>query len=300
MLLCPGDHHGGFNLIPEQIASLKDDPDISVVRVTSLDYLYVALSENPINPALGIKQNRQAIGYAIDYDGITNDLLGGNSVRPAAFLPVGVNGSTEALTKEIGYHQDLDRARKLLAVAGNPSGFSFQLNYANQALAGAAYATIAQKLQSDLSRVGIKVELAPKDMVTLGTEYSQGKLQANLAFWNPPCVENQLWASATVVRVAKRLHWDVPPELTQLVHDAAAERDLARAAVLWRKYQEQMVDFAHLFVLVQPIYQVAVRRSVTGLKVTAAGWMAEFDAAKPQSVSPITISGIDRSRGRCG
>jgi hypothetical protein len=66
-----------------------------------------------------------------------------------------------------------------------------------------------------------------------------------------------------------------------LVHDAAAEHDLAKSAVLWRKYQEQMVDFAHLFVLVQPIYQIAVHKNVAGLKLTAAGWMAEFDTAKP-------------------
>ena len=54
-----------------------------------------------------------------------------------------------------------------------------------------------------------------------------------LGFWNPPAAENQLWASATIVRVAKRLHWDVPPDFAQLVHDAAAERDLAKAAAMW-------------------------------------------------------------------
>ena len=37
---------------------------------------------------------------------------------------------------------------------------------------------------------------------------------------------------------------------------------MAKSAVLWRQYQEQMVEFAHLFVLVQPIYQVAVRKNV--------------------------------------
>ena len=42
-----------------------------------------------------------------------------------------------------------------------------------------------------------------------------------------------------------------------------------------------MAEFAHLFVLMQPIYQVAVRKNVSGLKLTAAGWMAEFDKAKP-------------------
>ena len=70
-------------------------------------------------------------------------------------------------------------------------------------------------------------------------------------------------------------------ELRKVVDDASAERDLAKAAVMWRKYQEGMVDAAHLFVLIQPIYQIAVRKSVAGFKPTAAGWMAELGATKP-------------------
>ena len=147
-----GDVDVAFNLIPEQVATLKDDPDISIVRYTSLDYLYMAVGELQDCPALSKPQARQAIGYAIDYDGIINNLIGGNAVRPAAFLPVGVNGSTAETTKEIGYHQDLDRARKLLAEAGYPNGFTFKLSYANQSLAGAQYANVAQKLQSDLAQ----------------------------------------------------------------------------------------------------------------------------------------------------
>jgi peptide/nickel transport system substrate-binding protein len=42
-----------------------------------------------------------------------------------------------------------------------------------------------------------------------------------------------------------------------------------------------MVDFAHLIVLFQPIYQVAVRKSVVGFNVTPAGWIAEFGSAHP-------------------
>ena len=40
-------------------------------------------------------------------------------------------------------------------------------------------------------------------------------------------------------------------------------------------------EFAHLFVLIQPIYQVGGAQERAGLKLTAAGWMAELDAAKP-------------------
>ena len=96
--------------------------------------------------------------------------------------------------------------KKLLADAGNPDGFAFELTYSNNAIAGVSYQNLAQKLQADLARAGIKANLNPIDQVNLRTLFTQGKLQSVLTFWNPPAVENQLWASATVNRVAKRVH----------------------------------------------------------------------------------------------
>ncbi len=278
-----GDIDVAFNLIPEQIATLKGDADIEVKGATSLDFIYMAVAASPDNPALQKKQARQAIGYAIDYDGIIKSLIGGFAVRPVSFLPVGVNGSTEALTKEIGFREDLPRAKKLLAEAGLPDGFSFILTYGNAAIAGVQYQNLAQKIQADLARVGIKAELNPMDQLNARTGYLQGKNQATLTFWNPPAPENQLWAAATVDRVAKRIHWDTPADhpMRKIIAEASAERDLAKSAALWRKYQEGMVDQANHFVMIQPIYQVAVRKSVKDFNLTAAGWMAELAQAKP-------------------
>jgi peptide/nickel transport system substrate-binding protein len=276
-----GDVDVAFNLIPEQIATLKGDPNIGVMGMTSLDFIYMAVAESPANPALQNKLARQAIGYAIDYDGIIRNLIGGNAVRPVSFLPVGVNGSTEALTKEIGFREDLAKSKKLLADAGLPDGFHFQLAYGNAAIAGVSYQTLAQKLQADLARVGIHADLAPMDQVNMRTMYLGGKAEGVLTFWNPPAPENWLWSSATTNRVAGRVHWKVPPEVQKLVADAGAERDLVKAAELYRQYQVAMVDAAHHFVMIQPVYQVAVRKSVTGLQLTAAGWMVELGGAKP-------------------
>jgi peptide/nickel transport system substrate-binding protein len=276
-----GDIDVAFNLIPEQIAALKDDPNVTVMQATSLDFIYMAVVEAPGNPALQKKAARQAIGYAIDYDGIIKNLIGGHALRPVSFLPVGVNGSTEELTKEIGFREDLDRSKKLLAEAGLPDGFSFQLAYGNAAIAGVQYENLAQKIQSDLARVGIKVVLAPMDQLNMRTMYLGGKLEACLTFWNPPAPENWLWSGATINRVAGRVHWSVPPEVRKLVADAAAERDLVKSAALYKKYQEVMIDEANHMVLIQPIYQIGVRKSVQGLQLTAAGWMAELGGAKP-------------------
>ena len=278
-----GDIDVAFNLLPEQIASLKDNPSIEVKGATSLDFIYMAVAASPENPALQKRAARQAIGYAIDYDGIIRNLIGGAAVRPVSFLPVGVNGSTEELARQIGFREDLPRARRLLAEAGLPDGFSFQLAYGNAAIAGVSYQSLAQKIQADLGRAGIRAELAPMDQVNMRTQYLGGRAQAVLTFWNPPAPENLLWAAATVDRVARRVHWNVPPDapVRKVIASAAAERDLAKAAELWKQYQQMMVEQANHFVLIQPVYQVAVRKTVAGLRLTAAGWMAELDGAKP-------------------
>jgi peptide/nickel transport system substrate-binding protein len=277
-----GDVDIAFNLIPEQVQTLAGDPNVDVIREASLDYIYLAVSENAqMNPALAKKENRHAIGFAIDYDGIINSLIGGAATRPASFLPVGTNGSTEQTTREIGFKQDLARARQLLQQAGNPDGFAFELAFVNAAIAGVSYQLLAQKLQADLARVGIRANLVPMDPVNQRTQYTQGRLQAVVTFWNPPAVENQLWAEATVNRVARRVSWTVPEDLKQLVVRASAERDTARGATMWRTYQERMVDAAHLFVLIQPVYQIAVRKAVQGVRATAAGWMADLSEARP-------------------
>ena len=276
-----GDLDVAFNLIPEQLATLKGNPDIDVKGAISLDFIYMAVAEAPTNPALQNKFARQAIGHAIDFDGIIKNLAGGHAVRPVSFLPVGVNGSTEALTKEIGFNENLPKARELLAKAGMPNGFKFQLAYGNAVTASISYQNLAQKIQADLARVGIIAELAPMDIVNMRTMFLGGKAEAVLTFWNPPAPENWLWSSATINRVAKRVQWTVPEAMVKLVADAGAERDLVKAAALYKKYQEGMIDAAHHFVLVQPIYQVAVRKSVSGLNLTAAGWMADLSTAKP-------------------
>lgn len=277
-----GDIDVAFNLIPEQVAPLKSDANVRVLRLPSLDFAYMALTQNAeFNKSLAIKEARQAIGYAIDYDGIKNSLLGGSAIRPASFLPIGVRGSTDEVAKKIGFRQDLDRAKQLLKKAGLPDGFEFELSYGNAAFAGISYQILAQKIQSDLARVGIKMQLSPMDQVNMRTRYTTNKATAVLTYWNPTAVSNEQWAEATVNRVARRVHWSPPEDIVTLVRHAAAENDLDKQAQLWIDYQKKMVDQANLIVLFQPIYQIAVRNTVKNFPLTAAGWAADLHSARP-------------------
>ena len=104
---------------------------------------------------------------------------------------------------------------------GFADGFEFKLSYGDAAVSGLSYAVLAQKLQSDLARVGIKVTLDPIDQVNLRTQYTTGKSTGGvLTFWNPSGVETDQWAQASVQRVAKRIHWTPDPVLMKTVDDA--------------------------------------------------------------------------------
>ena len=278
-----GDVDAAFNLIPEQLATLRSEPAVRVDRLPSLDFVYMAVTENPAaNPVLARKEARHAIGYAIDYDGILNNLLGGVALRPAHFLPIGVKGSTEQIARQVGFNTNLDRARQMLQAAGAADGFEMEIAYGNAAVAGISYQVLAQKLQADLARVGIRVRLNPMDQVNLRTTFTQGRHAGGvLTFWNPPAVTNDLWASAVVERVARRVHWTVPAAMADLVRRASEEQDLARAADLWVEWQRGVVDAAHHFILFQPIYQVAVRNTIGAFPLTAAGWMREAARVRP-------------------
>lgn len=272
-----GDIGAAFNLIPEQIATLKDDKQVRVEGLRSLDFVYMALTNEPaFNKALAVKEARQAIACAIDYDGIIKSLLGGTAMRCASFIPIGLYGSTEDTTKQYGWHQDLDRAKQLLQKAGLSDGFEFKLSYGDAAVSGLSYAVLAQKLQSDLARVGIKVALNPIDQVNLRTQYTTGKSTAVLTFWNPSGVETDQWTSASVLRLAKRIHWTPDPALLALVRQAAAEQDATKRSALYVEYEKALIDQASLLVLFQPIYQFAVRDTLKTFPLTAAGWEVEL------------------------
>lgn len=280
-----GDVDAAFNLIPEQIKSLQGDKDVRLDPLKSLDFVYMALTQEPeFNKALAVKECRQAIGYAIDYDGIKNSMLGGAALRPAHFLPIGVEGSTEEIARQIGFRHDPAKAKELLAKGGHPDGFEFEIAYGNAAVQGVTYQDLAQKIQSDLAQVGIKAQLKPMDQVNLRTTFTGGKSQGGvLTFWNPPAVDNLLWAAAVVQRVAKRVHWEVPKDVYDLAFQAYVEQDAKKRAEMWVNWQKVMVDQANHFILFQPVYQIAVRQTIGDFPLTAAGWMLDVKDVKPKA-----------------
>lgn len=277
-----GDIDVALNLTPEQLTTLEGNTRVSLLENISLDFMYMTLTVSPeFNEALSVKEARQAVAYAIDYDGIIDGLLGGFAVRPANFIPTGLNGSSVEMTEEFGYHEDLDKSKDLLVAAGYPDGFSFDMNFANAAIAGTNYQLIAQKVQSDLARVGITVNLIPTDITTMVTAFRAAKTSSVMTFWNPDAPEPYLWAFPAVGRVAGRVHWEPPQELIDLVVQAGTEKDIVRQAEIYTEVTKTLVDQCTYIVLFQPIYRVASLDTITGWEPNAAGWYVDMFNVKP-------------------
>lgn len=276
-----GDIDIAFNLTPEQITSLAGNADIEVIRKPSLDYMYMTLTAGAeLNPNLAKKEARQAVAHAIDYDGIRDSLLGGAAIRPVNFIPVGMGGSTVEQTAQFGFRQDLAKARALLAQAGLPNGFSFDMQYGNTAYFGVSYQLIAQKIQADLARIGVKVNLFPMDTVNMRTQFVGGKSQSVISYWTGN-MDVTLWTQPSIERMAQRTHWVVPQSMKDLVFQATREEDQAKQFQLWLEYQKSLVDNANYIILFQPHLQVAARKGITGVNLTATGGMLEMYDIRP-------------------
>ncbi len=276
-----GDIDIAMNLSAEQLDSVAS-ADVKVIQGGSTDTLYFMMTSDPaLNPALAKPEARQAVAAAIDYDGIIKSLVGGFAERPPAFLPNGIAGTSAAHTKDFGFREDLAKAKQLLAAAGASGGFEFELGYPNAAYFSTNYALMTQKIQADLARVGIKMNLRPMDNVNWRSQFNGGKLQATIAPWNSPSPNPYLWTGASIQRVATRMHWTPTPELKDLVAAGAAELDTTKQAAIHEKVARIIVANANYVTLMQPIYRIAIHKNVTDVMLTPNVWKMELSKIKP-------------------
>ncbi len=277
-----GDIDIAMNLNAEQLDTLAGNKDVSILRTNSIDTMLMTMTSNSaMNPALANPKARQAVAAAIDYDGLIKGLVGGYSQRPPSFIPIGAAGVTEASARSIGYKEDLDKARRLLKEANLADGFTFELIYPNTPYFATTFQLIAQKIQSDVGRVGIKIDLKPMDAVNWRTQFNTGKAQAVLAFWTATAPNPYIWASASVQRLAKRMYWEPSAEINELVEKARAEPDMGKQQAMYARYQQALIDQANYVMLLQPIYRVAVHKGVTGVEPTANIWKLDMKKIRP-------------------
>jgi peptide/nickel transport system substrate-binding protein len=127
------------------------------------------------------KRVRQAFYQAIDIEGIKRTVMRGASNPTALMVAPGVNGFDNNLNKRLPY--DVDAAKKLLADAGYPAGFELGMNCPNDRYVNDA--EICQAVATNLSRIGVKVNLQAETKGTYFPKLLRGEHSFYLLGWTP-------------------------------------------------------------------------------------------------------------------
>jgi ABC-type transport system substrate-binding protein len=197
---------GNLDFLTSVDASYKDDiltPDgnlepryqdrFTMIKKPFLNTEYLGILVNPDNlPAgwpLKEKAVRQAINYGFDRAKMIRYLRNDVGIPAhAGFVPIGMPGFYH---NSGGYAYNPDLARQILAESGYPGGVGLPVITLNT---NQNYLDIAQYLQHELSRIGIKINIDVMPPATLRETVAKGEAAFFRASWiaDYPDAENYL------------------------------------------------------------------------------------------------------------
>jgi peptide/nickel transport system substrate-binding protein len=278
-----GDVDVALSLTPDLVDTLKGNPNVKVVLGQSLDNLYMGLTTDPtINANLAKKEVRQAIRAAIDYDGVLA-LTNGQAVRGPAVYSIGILGLTQADADRLNPKYDVEKAKQLLATAGLSGGFSFPLEYGTgPSPVGVTYESIAQKVQADLKKVNIDVQLVPEEFSVMLTKYRAKDRTAVISYNQPDYLGASDWAAQMILNTwAPRLHYD-SKQAQDLATKGGAESDPQKRAAIYQEMLALLVEEGPYVMLVQGKAPVVTRANVQNWVYFPIGDARLFGVSKTQ------------------
>lgn len=108
-----GESDFTINILPEDVATINEDPDTEIRTVTSFRNIFCPM-KNESEP-FDSQEFRQAMNYAVDNEGIIDDVLSGFGEPMSQPIPPGVNGYNPDLDP---YEQDTEQAEQLVEESG--------------------------------------------------------------------------------------------------------------------------------------------------------------------------------------
>jgi ABC-type transport system substrate-binding protein len=209
----------------------------SIDQLGGIYYLGFNLDKVPFNNL----KVRQALNYAIDKQTLVNEInseFGTNRVVAQGLIPPSITGYNPNLA---GYSYDVAEAQTLLSQAGYPEGFSTDLYYNISDL----HYSIAQKIQTYLTQVGINAELHGLEWTELLGLVDQGELAIFRMGWiaDTPDPTDYLYSLYHSASSNNYVHYHNPSVDSQ-IEQAWETIDEANFVQLIRQIESTIVDDA--------------------------------------------------------
>ena len=239
----------------QQMKQLSGNSKYRILRRPDLSLEYVGLDVKNV-PAFSNPLVWQAVKYALDYKGVTQQLLSGNAILNQGIVPKGMPG----YDPDLPFAQDVAKARSLLQQAGYGSGFSADMLIPTGDISGIPASDLASKIKSDLARVGITVNIRQLQASQLYTTYRAQQAQMVLANWSADYPDPDDFAKPfgdySQKSLAWRLNWD-DPSLAQLVDKAGTLPSGPERDGLYRQINQNEMMRGPFAILYQPLQSYA-------------------------------------------
>jgi len=254
-----GDLDIAEDLPVDQIDALKSVPGVTVVDEPSFQvtYLYLNNTRKPLDDV----RVRQALSYAVDYQGIIDGILLGNGVQMRGPVPVGLWGHDPDVMQ---FTYDPAKAKALLAEAGVSDlklGYLYSKKDPN-------WESIGLVLQQNLADIGVQVEMQDLAYPTMREKLNTGDFDIAAGNWTPdygdPSMFMNYWFDSKLHGLPGNRAFYTNPKVDELIRKAVALSDVDERKKLYGEAQKIVVEEAPYILLFQTNYQVAMRDDVKG------------------------------------
>jgi peptide/nickel transport system substrate-binding protein len=262
---------GGLDLIvgvpADNVSPLEKNPKITLLKQVGAHVWYLGMN-NQKKP-FDDKRVRQALNYAVNKDAIVNDVLKGTGSPSRGPVLPGTWGADGALK---AYPYDPDRAKKLLAEAGYPNGFTTTLWVPESGSGMQAPVAMSTVMQSNLKAVGVNVslqtmewgaylaKLRSKEQELFALSWMAGTEDPDMVMY--PLLHSSQWTPVGPNRALyKNARFDA------LLTQARVTTDQAKRAQLYKEAQRILIDDAPWVFVDHEIQIAALTKRVQGFKL---------------------------------
>ena len=262
---------GALDLIvgtpPDYVAQLESNPKVTLLKQVGAHVWYLGIN-NQKKP-FDDKRVRQALNFAVNKEAIVRDVLKGTgSLSAGPVLPKtwGADGGLRP------YPYDPERARKLLAEAGFPNGFSTTLWVPESGSGMQSPVAMSTVIQSNLKAIGVNValqtmewgaylaKLRSREQELFALSWMAGNEDPDMVMY--PLLHSSQWTPNGPNRALYR-----NDRFDGILHQARLTTDEKKRADLYRQAQRILADDAPWIFIDHEIQTAAHAKRVQGFKL---------------------------------
>ena len=271
--LTGGELSGAIGLVPDDLPSIRDNPDLTVAFRPPLTSGHIGI--NVQKEPFGDVRVRRAVAHAVNMPQIVDVFFGGTGEIAGSPMPSGLSFFNAGIEP---YRYDPAEAERLLEEAGLSGGFDTALWYISIPRPYAPDGKgIAQAVQSDLRKVGIDAELVTYEFATYLEKVGMGEhdmaLYGGTESGTGPDFRLYYWFSSAAATEANasNISYYENPEVDRLIARARSTLNEEERRDLYYRVQEIVHDDVAVLPLAYVKDPVGLRRRVEGYQTTLGG-----------------------------